>query len=89
MNQIVANKWMDSSGKVRNPGKHFFPKRAKKAVDRVNRQRDENGISYARKAMIMCGLALNTNGNWEIEQLTPALQTIIRKHRHHFDGEEC
>lgn len=36
----------------------------KKAVHRVNWQRDENGISYARKAMIVCGLRLSTNGLW-------------------------
>lgn len=37
--------------------------------------------------MIMCGLALNTNGLWEEKQLTPKLQSTIGKHRHHFDGE--
>lgn len=37
----------------------------------------ENGISYAWKSMLICGLALNTNGCWEERQLKPELQTII------------
>ena len=54
----------------------------------VNDQRDENGITYARKAMILCGMSLNTNGIWEIGQLKPELQNIIRKHRAEFDNPE-
>ena len=49
--------------------------------------RDENGITYARMALIMCDLALNTNSLWEEQQLTPKLQSILRRHRQHFDGE--
>ena len=30
-------------------------------TDGFNRQRDDDGITYARNAMILCGLALNTN----------------------------
>ena len=62
INQIMKNQWSDSSGKILNPDKRFFLWVAKKGTDRVNRQRGENGITYARKAMIMCGLALNING---------------------------
>ena len=87
MNKIMKNQWSDSSGKILNPGKQFFLSLAKKATDRVNRQREENGITYARKAMIMRGLALNTNGLWEEQPLTPKLQSIIRRYRQHFDGE--
>jgi hypothetical protein len=50
-------------------------------------QRDANGLTYARKAMIRCGLALDVTGKWRIQQLTPQLQTIIATHRNHFDGE--
>ena len=81
MNQIMKNQWSDSSGKIMNPGKLFFLSLATKATDRVDRHRDENGITYTRKAMIMCGLALNTNGLWEEQQLTPRLQSIIRRYR--------
>ena len=47
------------------------------SVADVNDQRDENGISHARKAMIICGLALNTNGRWEEGELKPKLQNIL------------
>lgn len=87
MEQRMKNEWSDALGNIKNPGKSFFLELTKKATDQVNRQRDENGITYARKAMIMCGLALNTNGLWEEKQLTPKLQELIRKYRVHFNGE--
>ena len=40
------------SGKLKNPGKRYFLELAQKAVEEVNSQRDENGMSYARKAPI-------------------------------------
>lgn len=88
LEMIQQGKWKDSSGRLINPGKSFFLKLAAKAVREVNRQRDENGLSYARKAMIMTGMALNTNGQWEIGQLTPDLQRIVRKHQGVFYGTD-
>ena len=35
--------------------------------------------------MIRCGLSLDLNGEWRVEQLFPQLQDIIRRHRKHFD----
>ncbi|CAM6117144.1 unnamed protein product [Calypogeia fissa] len=67
--------------------KHFFLKIAEDSVRTVNSFRDKNGISYAKKAMIRCGLALNLNGRWEIDQLSPELQNVIRKYPEHFRGE--
>ena len=58
------------------------------AVCDVNAMRDKDGLSYARKAMIMCGMALNTNGLWEVSQLKPSLQNIVRKHRAIFDNPD-
>ena len=86
MECIKKNKWKDSSGKLRNPGKTFFLQLAAKCVREVNLQRDENGLSFARKAMIITGLALNTNGSWEVGQLTPDLQNIISSHKSVFDA---
>ncbi len=60
---------------------------ARDCVRAVNGQKDKNGLSYARKAMIQCGLALGVNGIWEVTQLKPELQQIIRKYRNHFEGE--
>ena len=50
--------------------------------------RDKDGMTYARKAMIMCGMSLNTNGVWEEKQLKPELQEIIKKHRAYFDNPD-
>jgi hypothetical protein len=68
-------------------GKLFFLKLAAESVRKVNSQRDENGLTYARKAMIRCGLALDVSGEWRIGQLKPELQNIIHKHREYFDGK--
>ena len=64
----------------------YFLRLAADSVKDVNRMRDAEGLTYARKAMIMCGLALNTNGKWEETQLKPELQSIINRHRSIFDN---
>lgn len=79
--------WADVSGAIKNPGKTFFLKLAAESVRRVNAMKDANGISYARKAMMRCGLSLDLTGQWHIEQLSVELQAIVAKHRVHFDGE--
>jgi DDE superfamily endonuclease len=53
-----------SSGKILNPGKEFFLRLAADAVRDVNELRDENGLTYSRKAMIRCGLAQDVTGVW-------------------------
>lgn len=92
---IRDNNWSDRvradgtwSGKLQHPGKSYFLKLAADSVRAVNEQRDENGMTYARKAMIRCGLALDTDGIWRVEQLFPHLQTIVNKYRANFDGDE-
>lgn len=82
------NRWQPRSGKLMNPGKEFYLRLAADSVREVNEMRDRNGLTYARKSMIQCGLALNTNGRWEVSQLRSELQAIIRKYLNHFDGEE-
>lgn len=74
-------------GKDQEPGETFSLLSAEKATERVKWQCEESGISYTGKAMIICGLALNSNGLWEEQQETPKWQSIIGKHRHNFDGE--
>ncbi len=44
--------------------------------------RDKDGVSFARKAMLQCGL-----GHGKFSQIKPELQGIIRENRSHFDGE--
>ncbi|KUF82788.1 hypothetical protein AM587_10006334 [Phytophthora nicotianae] len=91
---IRDNRWQNKirkdgswSGKLQNPGKRFFLQLAADAVKAVNLQKDKKGMSYARKAMIRCGLSLGIDGTWSIDQLYPHLREIISKHRAHFDGE--
>ena len=75
------------SGKLKNPGNTFFLRLAAKAVRNVNGMRDYNVITYARKAMIRCGMALDITGHWHETQLTPELQAIIAKYHEHYNGE--
>ncbi len=93
-NAIKNGRWKDgewgdgqSSGALQNPGKTFFLKLAAEAVRKVNAQRDKNGISYARKAMIRCGLSLDVTGEWRVKQLSVELQKIIHMYKNHYDGE--
>ena len=52
------------------------------AVAEVNSQRDENGMSYARKAMIKGGLSKDAlGGEWKETQLFEHLKVIVHKHR--------
>ena len=88
MKLIMDKKWAVGSGKIPNPAKTFFFNLAVKAVNAVNRQRDSDAVSYARKAMILKGMALNLNGQWEERQLLPKLQHIVHNYRPYFDGKE-
>ena len=88
MDMIMAGKWAESSGKIPNPGKSFFLRLAVSAINKVNKQRDNDGLSYARKAMKVTGMALNINGQWEERKLLPKLQQIIHKHPEYFEGKQ-
>jgi len=94
--RILNGEWADGvtrsrnmrSGKLRNPGKSYYSKLAAQCVKEVNEMVDENGLSLVRKAMIRCGMSLNTNGKWEKCQLFDHLQDIIRRHPDEFNGTE-
>lgn len=62
-------------------------KLAARVVRDVNEMRDSDGLTYAQKAMIRCGLSRDLNGQWRIAQLFPHLKNIIEKHRAFFDGK--
>ena len=47
-----------------------------------------DNMSYAKKSMIRCGLALDRDGTWSISQLFPHLQDIVARHRKYFEGLE-
>lgn len=59
---------------LRNPGKRYFLELVAASIRDVNCQVDrKHGISFARKAMIRCGLSLGVNGRWEVSQLSREL----------------
>ncbi|KAL0251132.1 hypothetical protein GEMRC1_000346 [Eukaryota sp. GEM-RC1] len=62
-----------NSGKLPNPGKKYFLQLAKQVVQDINRKRNENGDSFARVAMMRCGLGLDDEGQWNIKHLSPEL----------------
>jgi hypothetical protein len=69
--RLEKREWKDS-----NPSKRHFLELAADAVRTVNNARDNNGVSFARKAMIRCGMGLDLRGEWRIEQLSEDLKTI-------------
>jgi hypothetical protein len=68
------------------PENRFFLRMAVEVVRRVNEQCDQTGLTYARKAMIRCGLSLDIIGGWHEKQLNRDLQIVIKKHRQHFES---
>lgn len=52
MEMLEKRSRKDVSRQLINPGKYFFLKRAARVVREVNQQRDEDGLSFARKAMM-------------------------------------
>lgn len=56
------------------------------AVPDSNKQRNENGLTFARRATIRCGFAKRTNRVWETKQLyVYPFANITAKHRMNFD----
>ena len=53
----------------------------------VNRSRDTEGICFAHKSFLQCGIGFNYNGLWEGDQLKPQLKDIIKKYPLHFTGK--
>ena len=85
--EVVAKQgFTEGSGKIPNPGKSFFLKLAVASVRDFKNLRDSEGLGYARKAMIRCGMSLNVNGLWEESQLFPKLHNIISRDRAHLNG---
>jgi DDE superfamily endonuclease len=61
LRMIKEGNWKDgakSSGKLVNPGKRYFLQLPADCVKAVNSMKGQNGLSWARKAMIRCGLSL-------------------------------
>lgn len=86
--QNVPRAYGTWSGKLKNLGKRFFFQLAADAIEDVNREVDIDNMSFARKSMIRCGLALGIDGTWNVQQLFPHLQEIFAKYEQHFRGLE-
>ena len=93
MRIIKKGDWSDTvrknvswSGKLKKPGKRFFLELAATAVRAVNGMRDSYDLTYARKSITRCGIALDVSGRWHESQLTPEIQQDIGKYRIHYDG---
>lgn len=87
--QIAGGSFRDKQGQaghIPNPQKHFFLKLAAESVAEARKKVDSNGLNFARKAMIRCGLSQDTDGVWRESQLKPELQTLIEKYRDLFDS---
>ncbi len=78
--------WREGSSALQNPGKLVFMRMAAEAVHWVNKQRNQTGLTYARKAMIRCELSFDITREWHEKQLNCDLQIIIEKHRPHFES---
>ena len=55
----------------------LFVVHSTRTTDRVHRQRDENGITDARKAIILCGLALNNTNRQTLGRATNNSQIAV------------
>lgn len=86
MDMTRRGMWKDTSRRLVNTGELFSQRLAPKCVREVNRHRDEDDVQYARKAMQITGMGRNLNVMWEVGQLTPALQSIVKKHQAIFDA---
>lgn len=62
MNMAKVRKWKEPSGQICIQKKFHFLQSAARSVREVNWQRDENELTHGSKAMIIKGMALNTNG---------------------------
>lgn len=61
---------------------------AARCAEAVNSVEDSEGMKLTRKAMIRCGLSLEIDGRWKVEQLQTELQHIVTKPDLKFNGIE-
>ena len=64
MSSTTKDELSKSSAKILDPGKDFFLNLAAAFERDVNGMRDESGLSFARKAMVRCGIALHFVVHW-------------------------
>lgn len=86
--QISKGEFRDGPGQaghIPNPQKRYFLELAAASLAAARQRVDSNGLNFARKSMIRCGLSLPDDGVWKISQLRQELQTLVTEHRDVFD----
>lgn len=74
-------------GKPPNPEKSHYLKLVPQVARHVNTMKDMNGLSYARKSIILSALGLDVCVNWKLERLFPHLQDTITMNTCHLKYE--
>ena len=59
---------------------------AAECIMELNVYKDKNGKTWARRAMVGCGLSVDDDGAWRIQQLFTHLQKIVEQYPDHFNG---
>lgn len=77
----------EGSGRMKSPGKSFYPGLVAEVITVVTNQVNSNGVSYARTYMLHFGWSVNVNGNWKEGQLNGDLQVTSARHSAHFNGD--
>lgn len=62
---LIEENALTDGGRLPNSGKSYFLQLAVDFIRDLNAELDQNGLTYARKAMILCGMDLNTREVWE------------------------
>ncbi len=83
---IENNDFRQDSRKVNHPTRLWYMETAKHCIDVVNAMEDKNGVSFALKFMIQCGLSTDLDGVWRISELSSELQHIVISSLDNFNG---
>ena len=74
-NACIKNQFTQT-GRVMNPGKHSILLLIQQSISNLNERMCGN-INVPTKSMILSGMIPNSDGLWNVSQLTPELQTIV------------
>jgi len=59
---------------------------AKEVIDSINERTTTEGVTWARKSLIMTGLAPDIDGVWKVSQLTQELIRMVLDNLEYFNG---
>lgn len=74
-----------STGRVENPGKHYYLELIKECFEELNSKMSE-AVNMAMKSMIICGVIPDTDGEWKVSQLSKELQVVVNANMPYFHG---